>query len=133
MTSPIVKVEVIPIGIVDENADVLDGTVATVVVRITDSDGRTGIGECDAPPRAVKAFIEMTTSTLRSQNMTRLLIGADPVEVGALWERVCRGTIYPGRRGLGVHALSGIDIALHDLAGKQLGIPVYKLMGGARR
>jgi L-alanine-DL-glutamate epimerase-like enolase superfamily enzyme len=43
------------------------------------------------------------------------------------------GTIYSGRRGLGVHALSAVDIALHDLAGKQLGIPAYKLMGGARR
>ena len=57
----------------------------------------------------------------------------DPVEVTALWERLYEATIYPGRRGLGIHALSAIDIALHDLAGKQLDIPAYKLMGGARR
>ena len=33
------------------------------------------------------------------------------------------GTFWPGRRGLGIHAISAIDIALHDLAGKQLGVP----------
>ncbi|MGE0119018.1 MAG: enolase C-terminal domain-like protein [Dongiaceae bacterium] len=36
------------------------------------------------------------------------------------------------RRGVRIHALSAIDIALHDLAGKQLGVPVHRLMGGAR-
>ena len=133
MISPIAKVEVIPIAVPNDKADDLDGTVDTVVVRLTDADGRTGIGECDAPPSVVKAFIEMPTSHLWSQNMVRPLIGADPVEVTALWEKLYEATLFPGRRGLGIHALSGIDIALHDLAGKQLGIPVYKLMGGARR
>jgi L-alanine-DL-glutamate epimerase-like enolase superfamily enzyme len=43
------------------------------------------------------------------------------------------GTFWHGRRGLGLHAIGAIDVALHDLAGKQLGLPAYKLMGGARR
>ncbi len=133
MISPIAKVEVIPIAVPNDKADDLDGTVDTVVVRISDADGRTGIGECDAPPLVVKSFIEMPTSHLWSQTMARLLIEADPVEVTALWEKLYEATLFPGRRGLGIHALSGIDIALHDLAGKQLGIPAYKLMGGARR
>lgn len=133
MISPIAKVEVIPIAVPNDKADDLDGTVDTVVVRISDADGRTGIGECDAPPLVVKSFIEMPTSHLWSQTMARLLIDADPVEVTALWEKLYEATLFPGRRGLGIHALSGIDIALHDLAGKQLGIPAYKLMGGARR
>ena len=87
----------------------------------------------DAPPSVVKAFLEMPSAHLWSQNAAQLLLGADLVEVTALWERLYEATIYPGRRGLGIHALSAIDIALHDLAGKQLGIPAYKLMGGARR
>lgn len=133
--SPIAKVEVIPIAVENDKAkaDDLDGTVDTVVVRLTDADGRTGIGESDAPPSVVKAFIEMPTAHLWSRNSEELLIGADPVEVTALWEKLYEATCYPGRRGLGIHALSAIDIALHDLAGKQLGIPAYKLMGGARR
>lgn len=133
MISPIAKVEVIPLAVPNDKADDLDGTVDTVVVRLTDADGRAGIGECDAPPTVVKAFIEMPTSHLWSRNMVQALLGADPVEVTALWERLYEATLFPGRRGLGIHALSGIDIALHDLAGKQLGVPVYKLMGGARR
>ena len=133
MIAPIERVEVIPLAIPHELADDLDGTVDTVVVRLTDAEGRTGIGEADAPPSVVKAFLEMPTAHLWSQNAAQLLLGADPVEVTALWERLYEATIYPGRRGLGIHALSAIDIALHDLAGKQLGIPAYKLMGGARR
>ena len=59
--------------------------------------------------------------------------GKDPIEIAALWQKLYEGTFWPGRRGLGLHAISAIDIALHDLAGKQLGLPAYKLMGGARR
>lgn len=133
MISPIERVEVIPLAIPNELADDLDGTVDTVVVRLTDAEGRTGIGEADAPPAVIKAFLEMPSAHLWSQSPAQLLIGADPVEVTALWERLYEATIYPGRRGLGIHALSALDIALHDLAGNQLGIPAYKLMGGARR
>jgi L-alanine-DL-glutamate epimerase-like enolase superfamily enzyme len=133
MISPITAVEVIPLATPHELADDLDGTVETVLVRLTDAEGRTGIGEADAPPDVVKAFIEMPSEHLWSQNSVEVLIGADPVEVTALWERLYEATIYPGRRGLGIHALSAIDVALHDLAGKQLGIPAYQLMGGARR
>ncbi|MGH6933449.1 MAG: mandelate racemase/muconate lactonizing enzyme family protein [Dongiaceae bacterium] len=131
--SKIVKVEAIPLVIRDPAADSLDGTTDTLLVRLTDQDGRAGIGECDAPPEATKAFIEMPTAHFWSESMARLLIGADPVEIGALWQRLYENTIYSARRGIGIHALSGIDIALHDLAGKQLGLPAYKLMGGARR
>jgi L-rhamnonate dehydratase len=133
MISPITAVEVIPLATPHELADNLDGTVDTVLVRLTDADGRTGIGEADAPPDVVKAFIEMPSAHLWSRSPSQVLIGADPVEVTALWERLYQATIYPGRRGLGIHALSAIDVALHDLAGKQLGIPAYQLMGGARR
>jgi L-rhamnonate dehydratase len=133
MISPITALEVIPLATPHELADDLDGTVDTVLVRLADADGRTGIGEADAPPDVVKAFIEMPSAHLWSQNSAQVLIGADPVEVTALWERLYEATLYPGRRGLGIHALSAIDVALHDLAGKQLGIPAYQLMGGARR
>ena len=74
----------------------------------------------------------MPTQHLWSTNASEILIGADPVETVALWERLYEGTIFPGRRGLGIHALSAVDIALHDLAGKQLDLPVFKLLGGAQ-
>jgi L-rhamnonate dehydratase len=131
--SPIKSLEVIPLRVTGADVDDCDGTVDTVVVRLTDVDGRSGIGESDASPEAVQAFLEMPTAHIWSRRASEILVGSDPLEITALWERLYEATQYPGRRGLGIHALSAVDIALHDLAGKQLGVPAYKLMGGARR
>ena len=87
MISPIAKVEALPVREVHVGKDSLDGSVDTVLVRLTDADGRTGIGECDAPPEVVKAFLEMPTAHVWSRNPTEILVGADPVEIAALWER----------------------------------------------
>ena len=131
--SPIKNLEVIPLRVADGDRADCDGTVDTVVVRLTDTEGRAGIGESDASPEAVKAFLEMPTAHIWSRQAAEVLIGADPLEISAIWQRLYEATQYPGRRGLGIHALSAVDIALHDLAAKQLGVPAYKLMGGARR
>jgi L-alanine-DL-glutamate epimerase-like enolase superfamily enzyme len=131
--SKIAAIEVIPVAAPDQAHNDLDGTVDTVIVRLTDEAGRTGIGETDAPPAVVKSFLEMPTAHLWSRNAGEILLGADPVETAALWQKLYEGTFWPGRRGLGIHALSAIDIALYDLAGKALGLPAYKLLGGARR
>ena len=131
--SAIEKIEVIPLRIGDVDAEDCDGTGDTVVVRLTDKDGRTGIGESDASPEAVKAFLETPTAHIWARRASEVLEGSDPIEIAALWERLYEATSYSGRRGLGIHALSAIDLALHDLAGKQIGVPAYKFMGGARR
>ena len=131
--SKIERLEVIPLAAPVQSADDLDGTTETVVVRVFDADGRSGIGETDAPAEVVKSFLEMPTAHLWSRNMSEVLIGAEPIELAANWQRMYEGVFWPGRRGLGVHALSAVDVALHDLAGKQHDVPAYKLMGGARR
>lgn len=133
MTSRIARIETIPVISPEGSADDLDGTADTVIVKVHDEDGRFGMGEADAPPFVVRSFIEMPTAHLWSRNASEILVGQDPIEIAAIWQKLYDGTFWPGRRGLGIHALSAIDIALHDLAGKQLGIPAYKLMGGARR
>jgi L-alanine-DL-glutamate epimerase-like enolase superfamily enzyme len=130
---PIVKVETIPLAVPLDSVDALDSTAETVLVILTDAEGRQGVGEADAPPLVVKAYMEMPTGHLWSQGLQAMLVGADPIERTAIWERLYQATIYAGRRGLGIHALSAIDLALHDLAGKQLDLPVWRLMGGARR
>ena len=129
----IAKLDVIPVYNPEASPDDLDGTTDTVIVKVFDEDGRYGFGETDAPPHVVKSFLEMPTAHLWSRNASQILIGADPVEIAGLWQKLYEGTFWPGRRGLGMHAISAIDVALHDLAGKQLGLPAYKLMGGARR
>jgi L-rhamnonate dehydratase len=131
--SKIARLEIIPIASPDSSAADLDGTTDTVIVKISDEAGRFGIGEADAPPQVAKSFLEMPTIHLWSRNVSEILLGSDPLEAAALWERLYEGTFWPGRRGLGIHAISAIDIALYDLAGKQHGVPAYKLLGGARR
>lgn len=64
----------------------------------------------------------------------RFLMGQDPLNVEALWERIRTAGIFAGAQG-GQHtaALSAVEIALWDLAGKALGVPVYQLLGGKVR
>ena len=130
--SPIVVVEALPLRVAATGED-LDGSNDTVVVRISDEEGRTGIGEADAPAEAVASLVLRTDAHAWSRGMAGLLVGRDPVEVGARWDELAAATFYDGNAGLSRHALAAVDIALHDLAGKQLGRPAHALLGGARR
>ncbi|TMA56761.1 MAG: hypothetical protein E6J80_07250, partial [Deltaproteobacteria bacterium] len=64
-----------------------------------------------------------------------LLIGADPTQPDVLFDHLSQAALFYGRRGLGLFALSGIDIALWDIIGKVKNQPLYRLLGGteARR
>lgn len=112
------------------SGDIADGAHDDVIVRVRTDEGIVGVGEVDAPPSVIKAIIEAPTSMLWAKGIRELLIGEDPLEPARLWHKVYEGTIYSGRRGLGIMALGAIDIALYDIAGKALGLPVYKLLGG---
>jgi L-rhamnonate dehydratase len=63
-------------------------------------------------------------------HLAKLLIGEDPFNVEKLWDIMWRSTMYYGRAGAVVHAISGCDVALWDLIGNALAMPVYKLLGG---
>ena len=131
-TGSIADVDVLVLRAANDPED-LDGSSETVVVRVMDDEGLTGIGEADAPPEAVRDLVLMADSHAWSRGLRGMLVGRDPFEIGALHDELYEGTIYHARRGLGIHALSAVDVALHDLVGKQLGRPVYQLLGGARR
>jgi L-alanine-DL-glutamate epimerase-like enolase superfamily enzyme len=101
-----------------------------LVVRVSTDAGITGIGEVDSSPMAVKGAIEGPFSHTVTSGLRELLIGEDPFETEYLWHKMYRQNIYSGRRGIGIHAMSGIDIALWDIKGKALGQPIWKLLGG---
>jgi L-rhamnonate dehydratase len=65
--------------------------------------------------------------------LKRLLLGRDATHIDRLWDQLYRASIPYGRGGVLMHALSAIDVALWDLAGKVLDLPVHALLGGARR
>lgn len=111
----------------------LDGSSHTMLVEIEDENGLVGIGEADSSSSAAYAVVTMADEQRWNQGLRSVLLGADPVQVGAIWDRLAEATRYQGQAGIARHALAAVDIALHDLAGRQLGRPTFHLLGGARR
>jgi L-alanine-DL-glutamate epimerase-like enolase superfamily enzyme len=103
------------------------------VVIIRTDGGVTGVGECDANPWMAKACIDAPGTHTMGVSIRDLLIGANPFEIGELWRKAYIGTAMNGRRGMVIHALSAVDMALWDLCGKAAGLPVHALLGGATR
>ncbi len=64
------------------------------------------------------------------KHLTKLLINEDPFNVERIWDIMWRSTMYYGRAGAVINAISGVDLAIWDLVGKAMGEPVYKLLGG---
>lgn len=108
---------------------IADGSQDDLVVLVHTDEGITGIGEVDSAPEAVRAIINAPGSHAIANSLQNLLVGEDPLDVERLWHKMYRGLIYVGRRGIALHALSGIDIALWDIKGKALGKPVCELIG----
>jgi L-rhamnonate dehydratase len=101
-----------------------------LIVKVTTDAGITGIGEVDSSPLAVKGAIQGPFSHTTATGLKHAVLGEDPFETEYLWYKMYRANIYAGRRGIGIHAMSGIDLALWDIKGKALGVPVWKLLGG---
>src|SRR6202795_3831550 len=101
-----------------------------LLVRVETDAGITGIGEVDSSPMAVKGAIERPFPHTTAAGLAHIVLGEDPFETEKLWHKMYRANIYGGRRGVGLHAISGFDMALCDIKGKTLGLPVWKLLGG---
>ncbi|HEV8679344.1 MAG TPA: mandelate racemase/muconate lactonizing enzyme family protein [Stellaceae bacterium] len=95
-----------------------------LLVEVETDSGITGIGEAGLGGGVTASVIEKI--------MAPLLVGQDPLLIEAHWQRMFAQTRQFGRRGVVMNAISGIDIALWDIAGKVAGLPVYKLLGAAR-
>jgi L-rhamnonate dehydratase len=67
------------------------------------------------------------------RHLSRFLIGADPTEIERIWDQMYLSTLFYGRKGLALNAISCVDLALWDLLGKLRQEPVYRLLGGAVR
>ncbi len=93
-----------------------------LVVEIFTDNGYTGIGNAALAPQATKRVIDLY--------LKPLLIGQDPWDLEFLWQHMYRKTMAFGRKGIGMAAISALDIALWDLLGKSAKQPVYRLLGG---
>lgn len=129
----ITEVEAIVLRQPELNEGIADGSQDDLLVLVHTDEGITGIGEVDSAPEICKAVIEAPSSHAIALSLRELLIGENPLEIERLWRTMYRGSIFYGRRGVAIHAISGIDIALWDIKGKALGKPVSELIGGRRR
>ena len=117
----------------DYDASFTSSAQDSLVVVIHTDGGVSGVGECDANPWMAKACIEAPGTHTMGLSIRDMLMGANPFEIGELWRRIYLGTAMNGRRGMVIHAMSAVDMALWDLCGKAVGKPVHALLGGTTR
>ena len=110
----ITKLEIIPVH-----------TCRTIFIKLHTDAGITGIGE-----GTVEGRIPTTVTAI--QELEKYLIGKDPRQPAHHWQAMYRHAFYRGGIIL-TSALSAVDIAMWDIKGKALGVPVYELLGGPTR
>jgi len=93
-----------------------------LVVEVFTDNGHVGIGNAALAPRVAKEIIDVY--------LKPLLLGKDPFDTEFLWQHMYRQTMAFGRKGIGMVAISAVDIALWDILGKATNQPVFKLLGG---
>jgi L-rhamnonate dehydratase len=93
-----------------------------LVVEIFTDDGLVGIGNAALAPQVTKQTIDLY--------LKPLLLGQNPWDIEFLWQHMYRKTMAFGRKGIGMVAISAVDIALWDLLGKSAKQPIYRLLGG---
>ncbi|HVF28331.1 MAG TPA: mandelate racemase/muconate lactonizing enzyme family protein [Pyrinomonadaceae bacterium] len=118
-------------------------TFDMTLVRVETDSGLTGYGEAKAAVGS--AGVNAPVVSVVNEELRPLLVGQDPRDISGLWERMYNGVrahyalsygrAFPelGRRGLRISAISGVDIALWDILGKSLNVPIYQLLGGRCR
>jgi len=129
----ITDIQAIHLRVEDPNIGLFDGSYDDCVIRVETDEGVTGIGEVETLADAVQAIVYARPAHSKAWGLRELLIGKDPSHPEELWDLMYDSTCYVGRRGLMMHAIGGVDIALWDVAGQVRGVPVHELLGGARR
>lgn len=113
-----------PLSVPFESASMRFTARQHLLVEVICEDGTTGWGECLGPARPNAAVVAAYAPHL---------IGRDPMATEVLWQELYNLLRDQGQRGLTMTALSGIDVALWDIKGKRLGVPVSTLLGGQVR
>jgi len=107
------------------------------IVLVHTDEGITGIGESDVNPWMAKACVEAPGTHTMGIGIKETLLGADPLDIAGLWQKLYVGTCMNGRRGAVIHAIGAIEMALWDIKGKAAGKPVWRLLieelGGTAR
>ena len=101
------------------------GIRTQLLVKVETDEGIFGWGESGLTGRE-KAVVGAL------EHFAEIVVGMDPFNIGGIWQKLYRSQYFEGGRVLAA-AQSAIDIALYDIKGKALGVPVYQLLGGKQR
>ena len=97
------------------------------VIRVTDSDGEYGIGEVTHGQFTHQPLIGLV------KHFNDLLLGLEINNINQAWEKMYGSSLFWNRQGIGIGVMGGINIAMYDLLGKKLKVPVYQLLGGLNK
>ena len=93
-----------------------------LTVEVKTDTGLTGLGNAALAPSVAREVVR--------RHLAGLVVGSDPWDYELIWQRMYRSTMAWGRKGVGMAAISAVDLAIWDLLGKDAGKPVFKLLGG---
>jgi D-galactarolactone cycloisomerase len=98
------------------------------LIEVETDEGLTGWGECFGPGN-----IALANRTIVQDVIQSMILGHSPLDRDVLWHKTYNLMRDHGQKGMPMQALSGVDIALWDIAGKVANLPIYQLIGGAHR
>ena len=98
------------------------------LVQVETDEGVTGWGECFGP-----GAVAVANKTIVEKVIQPMILGDNPIDRDVIWHKVYNLLRDHGQKGMPLQALSGVDIALWDIAGKVVGLPLHKMIGGAHR
>ena len=98
------------------------------LVEVQTDEGITGWGECFGPGNIALANKGIVEGVIQP-----MILGDDPMDRDVIWHKVYNLMRDHGQKGMPLQSLSGVDIALWDIAGKVANLPIHKLIGGAHR
>jgi L-rhamnonate dehydratase len=117
-----------------EGSEEAAGVKHLLLLQVVTDEGIVGWADVETAPHLGAAAVDVPASGVEAfDGLRTLVLGEDPFEVERLWDKVYRGSIYYGRRGVAIQVLSGFDVACHDIIGKAIGRPIHTILGGARR
>jgi len=120
-----------------EDAEEPLGPTYMGLVKVSTDAGISGYSDMETAPTVAKAIVEAPRWSEPGMEcfdgLASLVVGENPLEPERLWYKMYRGSIYYGRRGAAMQAISAIDIALWDIAGKFYRQPVHILLGARWR
>jgi L-alanine-DL-glutamate epimerase-like enolase superfamily enzyme len=115
----------------DYDVEACSSAQDNLVVEVHTDEGIVGVGETDTNPWIARECIKARGTHIMGVGLEEQLLGADPLQPEAIWQKLYSASKMTGRRGALICALGAIDMALWDITGKALGVPIHTLLGGA--